>query len=185
MFSCVCLFQSLVISYQIGCNLRRSSGSVSNIGLFDGEPLNNNILLIRTERGCHDRCANPRADLTGHFAFLWLVQMYKITNKFYLHVTKLVNWLKRKIYEEERHWFWHAAWVGESGAGLQPQPCWWWSSCNNFAKWFANYFIRQHYSVRGSLPWRGNRNMTIWRGLKVNAAVKNKLPLCMPLQQES
>ena len=61
------------------------------------------------------------------------------------------------------------------GAGLQPQPCWWWSSCNNFAKWFANYFIRQQYSVRGSLPCRGNRNMTIWRGLKVNAAVKNKL----------
>ena len=55
---------------------------MSNIGLFDGEPLNNNILLIRTERGCHDRCASPRADLTGHFAFLRLVQMYKITNEF-------------------------------------------------------------------------------------------------------
>ena len=85
MFSCVCLFQSLVISYQIGRNLRRSSGSVGNIGLFDGVPLNNNILLIRTERGCHDRCASPRADLTRQFAFFLfqtLLQMYKITKEF-------------------------------------------------------------------------------------------------------
>ena len=98
MFSCVCLFQSLVISYQIGGNLRRSSGSVSNIGLFDGVPLNNNILLIRTERGCHDRCASPRADLTTqsrHFAFFQfqnLAQMYIITKEFNdVHATKL-NW---------------------------------------------------------------------------------------------